>query len=287
LSNACSATALARLEDRYLGHARRLNQADIIKFLGKSKPRCPSSAIIPGRQVLTGLDWRLVAAVAYQESQWDPNATSYTNVRGIMMLTEKPPTACRSATAWMPTKASWPAPLHQPAQGAAPRGNRGTRPYLARPRRLQHRPRPFQRRAHLARQLKADPNAWYEMKRVLPLLAQPKYAQQLKIGKARGGEAVILVENIRSYYDILQRNTLLAPTPAAAEGLKSWSSKSKSGARPTPGRWRQPRRLRGSPGRRMTNRCVCQPSRRARETGSTKKPAGQAGLAERAISAAG
>jgi membrane-bound lytic murein transglycosylase F len=40
-------------------------------------------------QVLTGLDWRLVAAVAYQESQWDPNATSYTNVRGIMMLTEE------------------------------------------------------------------------------------------------------------------------------------------------------------------------------------------------------
>lgn len=53
------------------------------------------------------------------------------------------------------------------------------------------------------------------------MLAQPKYAQQLKIGKARGGEAVILVENIRSYYDILQRNTPpLAPTPAAAEGLK-------------------------------------------------------------------
>jgi hypothetical protein len=39
--------------------------------------------------VLTGLDWRLIAAVAYQESQWDPNATSYTNVRGIMMLTEE------------------------------------------------------------------------------------------------------------------------------------------------------------------------------------------------------
>ena len=43
----------------------------------------------------------------------------------------------------------------------------------------------------------------------------------MKIGKARGGEAVILVENIRSYYDILQRNTSpLAPTPATAEGLK-------------------------------------------------------------------
>ena len=31
----------------------------------------------------TGLDWRLIAAVAYQESHWDPQATSYTKVRGL------------------------------------------------------------------------------------------------------------------------------------------------------------------------------------------------------------
>ena len=34
-----------------------------------------------------GLDWRLLAAVGYQESHWDPNAVSPTGVRGIMMLT--------------------------------------------------------------------------------------------------------------------------------------------------------------------------------------------------------
>jgi membrane-bound lytic murein transglycosylase F len=69
--------------------------------------------------------------------------------------------------------------------------------------------------------LKADPNSWYDMKGILPKLAQPKVYQQLKTGRARGGEAVILVENIRSYYDILQRNTSpFAPTPRSAEGLK-------------------------------------------------------------------
>ena len=73
----------------------------------------------------------------------------------------------------------------------------------------------------LAKQLKADPNAWYDMKRVLPKLAQAKYAQLVKSGRARGGEAVILVENIRNYYDILLRNAdPFAPTPSAAEGLK-------------------------------------------------------------------
>ena len=39
----------------------------------------------------------------------------------------------------------------------------------------------------LAKQLKADPTAWYEMKRILPLLAQPKYYERLKSGRARGG----------------------------------------------------------------------------------------------------
>ena len=58
----------------------------------------------------------------------------------------------------------------------------------------------------LAKQLGVDPGAWYEMKQVLPLLAQPKYYQRLKSGRARGGEAVLLVENIRSYYEILRRN---------------------------------------------------------------------------------
>ncbi len=74
----------------------------------------------------------------------------------------------------------------------------------------------------LARQLKADADSWYEMKRILPLLAQPKYYERLKSGRARGGEAVILVENIRSYYDILLRHEparfLVAEAPEARRG---------------------------------------------------------------------
>ena len=36
----------------------------------------------------TGIDWRLLAAISYQESHWDPAAVSPTGVRGMMMLTE-------------------------------------------------------------------------------------------------------------------------------------------------------------------------------------------------------
>ncbi len=35
----------------------------------------------------TNTDWRLLAAIAHQESHWDPKAISPTGVRGIMMLT--------------------------------------------------------------------------------------------------------------------------------------------------------------------------------------------------------
>jgi len=43
------------------------------------------------------------------------------------------------------------------------------------------------------------------MKAVLPLLSRPEYAARLKSGPARGGEAVIMTENIRNFHGILAR----------------------------------------------------------------------------------
>jgi membrane-bound lytic murein transglycosylase F len=214
---------LARLEDRYLGHVRRLEQADIVKFLGEVETTLPKfRKFFQAAQALTGIDWRLIAAVAYHESHWDPNATSYTNVRGIMMLTEDTADRLEVGNRLDPSesilagaryinllKEQLPEEVEEPDRTwlALAAYNIG--------------PGHFNGARTLAKQLKADPNSWYDMKRILPKLAQPKYFQQLKTGRARGGEAVILVENIRSYYDILLRNAApFAPTPSAAEGLK-------------------------------------------------------------------
>ena len=49
----------------------------------RNTARCSTSA-----QEATGIEWRLLAAIAYQESQWDPYATSETGVRGLMQITE-------------------------------------------------------------------------------------------------------------------------------------------------------------------------------------------------------
>ncbi len=47
-----------------------------------------TSALFEEAAGATGVEWRLLAAIAYQESQWDPAATSETGVRGLMQITE-------------------------------------------------------------------------------------------------------------------------------------------------------------------------------------------------------
>ena len=221
---------LARLEDRYFGHVRRLKQADIVKFLeriGSVLPKFRSHFLTA--QNISGIDWRLIAAVAYHESQWDPNATSPTGVRGIMMLTEE--TADRldvsnrlDARESILAGARY---INMLRNQQADNVTEPDRTWLALAA-YNIGPGNFNAACTLARLLNANPSVWYEMKRVLPLLAQPKYYQRIKSGRARGGEAVILVENIRSYYDILVRHEPAAPKQVEKKtenrGLKTGSS---------------------------------------------------------------
>jgi membrane-bound lytic murein transglycosylase F len=199
---------LARLEERYFGHVRRLKQADVTRFLGMMENTLPKlRPLFQAAEAASGLDWRLLAAVAYQESHWDSNATSYTNVRGIMMLTEETADRLGVSNRLDPKQSIMAGARYinilrdmLPDEVAEP-----DRTWLALAA-YNIGPGHMNGARAIARQLKADPNAWYEMKRVLPLLAKPQYYERLKAGRARGGEAVILVENIRSYYDILLRN---------------------------------------------------------------------------------
>lgn len=55
----------------------------------------------------------------------------------------------------------------------------------------------------ITQKLGGDPNKWMDVKKHLPLLAQPKWYEQAQYGQARGNEPVQYVENIRGYYDLL------------------------------------------------------------------------------------
>ena len=80
---------LGNLIDRYHGNAKRLKPLDIKTFLIRSNTLLPKyKHLFKQAQEITGIDWRLLAAISYQESHWDTFNTSPTNVRGLMMLTE-------------------------------------------------------------------------------------------------------------------------------------------------------------------------------------------------------
>src|SRR4030066_86351 len=63
-----------------------------------------------------------------------------------------------------------------------------------------------------------SPDSWMDVKKWMPLLNRPGYYETLKHGYARGGEAVILVESIRNYYDMLKRLEP-GPTQSASEQI--------------------------------------------------------------------
>ena len=197
---------LARLHDRYFGHIKRINAEGIAKFLDDAKTTLPRwRRHFQSAQDLTGIDWRLIAALAYQESKWDPLATSYTNVRGMMMLTEDTADYLRvknrlDAQESIRAGARYLAELAQQIPGA----KHPDRLWLALSAYnlgMGH----FRGARAIAKTMKRDPDVWYEMKQVLPQLARPEIHARLKSGPARGGEAVVMVENIRGYYDILSR----------------------------------------------------------------------------------
>jgi membrane-bound lytic murein transglycosylase F len=198
---------LARLNDRYFGYIHRLDAHEITLFLKRLTsllPRFRSEFV--AAQEITGLDWRLLAAIAYQESHWDPLATSYTNVRGMMMLTEDTADRLRvtdrlDARQSILAGARYLAELKEQLPPEVAEPDRTWLAMAAYNLGMGH----LNGARFIATLVKRDPNSWYEMKQVLPLLAKPEYYARLKSGAARGGEAVIMTENIRTYYDILRR----------------------------------------------------------------------------------
>ena len=201
---------LNRLLERYYGHSGRLKPPDAASFVIKANKILPNyRALFEEAAALVQEDWRLLAALAYQESQWDPLATSFTNVRGMMMLTED--TADRmmvnnrlDARESILAGAKYLALLKEQMPARIPEPDRTWLALAAYNQGIGH----MEDARILTQRAGLNPDSWMDVKKWMPLLNQPEYYETLKHGYARGGEAVILVESIRSYYGMLRR---LAP----------------------------------------------------------------------------
>ncbi len=79
---------LTRLIERAYGHVEDFDYVGTKIFMRHIETRLPKfRQLFEDAAAKHEVDWRLIAAMGYQESHWNPNAVSPTGVRGIMMLT--------------------------------------------------------------------------------------------------------------------------------------------------------------------------------------------------------
>jgi len=199
---------LAQVMERYYGHKSTFDYAGTQKFMQDYQQRLPRyRKLFEAAAKRADLDWRLIAAVGYQESHWDPAAVSPKGALGIMMLTPETasligvdnPTDARQSilggSKWlwrMKKRIAKQAPsipdqdLNWMALAAYNMGY-----------------------GHLldARRLTevrgGNPDRWLDVKDTLPLLMERRWYAKARWGYARSAETRVYVRNIRNYYDIL------------------------------------------------------------------------------------
>ena len=196
---------VTQINERYYGHADALDYVDTRTFIEHVQSRLPKykeNFVSAGMQF--DVDWRLLAAIGYQESHWQPRAISKTGVRGLMMLTLTtakelniknrldPASSIRGGAEYFVKQ--WhrlPETITEPDRSwfALAAYNVG----------YGHLKDAWQ----VAEFQGNDPTRWDNVSKSLPLLANKKWYPFLSHGYARGWEPVIYVNNIRSYYEIL------------------------------------------------------------------------------------
>ncbi|RYG85473.1 membrane-bound lytic murein transglycosylase MltF, partial [bacterium] len=190
--------------------ARRL-QADIEEQLPHLWPHFNAAA------AATGVDWRLLAALAYVESKWQAQAVSGDGARGIMMLTAD-------------TAASLGVTDRDDPQQSILAGARyfvqvrdKIPPRIAEPDRTW-----FALAAYnvgyghledarvLAQARGRQPDRWSDVSDVLPLLTQEEFFATAKHGYARGWEPAQMVERVQGFLKLLEfQDARLSAGPGA------------------------------------------------------------------------
>src|SRR5690606_33379651 len=152
-----------------------------------------------------GLDWRLLAAIGYQESKWTPTAESPDGAIGVMMLTGetaaelgvKNRTDARDsifggARYFVQVKEKIPARIPEPDRTwmavAAYNGGFGH----------------LEDARILAQQRGKNPDSWADVREHLPLLAQERWYTRAKRGYARGWEPVQFVDRVQRFLTLLE-----------------------------------------------------------------------------------
>lgn len=197
---------LAQVADRYFGHTEKFDYVGTRAFIRHFDSRLPRyRGMFEESARANNLDWRLLAAIGYQESHWRSHAVSPTGVRGIMMLTEATADYLHIDDRMDPQSsifggAEFFARQIERIADSVPEPDRTWMALAAYNVGFYH--------VKDARQIVewqgGDPDTWIDISNVLPLLAKRKWYSRVPHGYARGWEPVLYVNNIRRYYNILR-----------------------------------------------------------------------------------
>ena len=192
--------------ERYYAGVEMLEYVDVKKFHQRIETRLPPfKPIIEDASSKHGLDWKLVAAVIYQESQFNPRARSHTGVRGLMQVTRRTAAEMGITNRLDPAQSVWAgvkylAGLYDRFDDIPEDRNRMLFALASYNVGYGH----VRDAQGLAVEMEMDPGKWSSMEKVLPLLSYPKYYQRTRYGYARGSEPVRYVERVMLFYDILR-----------------------------------------------------------------------------------
>lgn len=212
---------LEQIKERYYGHTDKFDYVGTLTFISHIYERLPTFRDhFEEASAQSGIDWRLLAAMGYQESHWDPTSVSPTGVRGIMMLTLDTARQLGITNRLDPAQSIMGGAryLNSLRERISPRILEPDRTWMAvaaynvgfghlEDARIITRKRGF------------DPDKWIHVKESLPLLRKQAWYSQTRHGYARGHEPVLFVQNIRNYYDLLVRN---ADQPDPRNGIQKY-----------------------------------------------------------------
>ncbi|EKT4467451.1 membrane-bound lytic murein transglycosylase MltF [Pseudomonas putida] len=196
---------LQRLKERYYGHVDVLGYVGAYTFAQHLQQRLPKyEKHFRASSKVEQVDWRLLAAIGYQESMWQPEVTSKTGVRGLMMLTQRTAQAMGVSNRLDPKQsiqggAKYFVLVKSQLDDSIKEPDRTWFALAAYNVGSGH----LEDARMLAKREGLNPNKWLDVKKMLPRLSQKQWYRKTRYGYARGGEPVHFVANIRRYYDIL------------------------------------------------------------------------------------
>jgi membrane-bound lytic murein transglycosylase F len=196
------------LRERFFGYLPEINRKALTAFAERVDSQLPRlEKVLREVGAEEGVDWRLLAAISYQESHWNPRAVSRTGVQGMMMLTratarEVGVTDRTDVRQSLRGGARYFRTLLDEVDSAITGAEREMFALAA----YNMGPAHVEDARRLARMRGGDPNTWADVEKQLPLLSQRAWRSRTQHGYARGYEAASFVNRIRQYHRFLEHH---------------------------------------------------------------------------------